>query len=258
MKSPNKLLSSLIAGITIISAAHAQQYSASPVYTAPVIAADGQSATVSGSWSPVGITPINFEAVISLVYESSSVYGLKATQVDPDSEDFYSYELESFGSSTNGDVVTMNIDYINIDPSGAAADIVWDSDPAFTINHGFNNNETDYEAVITNVPVSELVIPNSVFNQHSTTFTISGSDPITEVGVPIGSTKGETRSDDNSKDDSEVQLEIPAPTFASDIIIFNSFKQGVPTWTATATSVPEPSSAILLSLGAGFLLRRRR
>ncbi len=254
MKSPNKLLSSLIAGITTISVVQAQQYSASPVYTAPIIATDGQTATVSGSWSPDGISPVNFQAIISLAYSSTSVYKLGATSSGAaGSHDNYHYNLESV-APTHGDVITMNIDYFNIDQNGPTAGILWDSDPSFKFNHGFDNDKADYKATITNVPLQTIAQDQSVFTPFSSTFTISGSDP-TSDGTSEGTSSG-TVTDGGTKSGSTITKDAPQPTLTSDGLIFTSFKQGPSTWTATA--VPEPSSALLLAIGSAFILRRRR
>lgn len=246
MKSPNKLISGLIAGVTAISAAQAQQYTASPVYTAPVVSSDGQSATVSGTWSPEGIDPVNFQAIISLAYKSSSVYNIGTIQAgSTGTSDNFLYSLESL-APTHGDVVTLNIDYVNIDQSGPAENIVWDSEPTFNFNHAFDNDTADYFAAITPVDIQTITTEQSVFSPFSSTFTISGSDPTTDTIIDgTGGTKGATDSN--------------LPTLTSDSLIFTSVKQGPSTWSATATeAVPEPSSAILLTLGASFMLRRKR
>jgi len=232
MKSPNKLISSLLAGIATMSIAQAQQYSSNPVYSAPTIAADGQSATVLGTWSPAGIDPVNFQAIISLAYSSSSVYRLGATQITGTGTgvgitDSYSYRLTT-EAPTTGDVVTMNVNYTGLDQAGPAAGIVWDNAPGFHVNKGFNGDDTIVEANIDTVDESAL---KSVFNPFSTTFTMN------ETGIEDPGDGSVTK-------------------FESDTLIFTSAKQGPVTWEATA--VPEPSSAILLTLGAGFMLRRKR
>ena len=263
MKSPNKLISSLIAGITTISVAQAQQYSASPVYDAPVIASDGQSATVSGSWSPVGIDPVNFQAIISLAYTSSSVYQLETTQITGTgtgvgANDSYTYSLASSAPS-NGDVVTMSIDYINIDIAGPASNITWDRTPGYTLNRAFNQDQTvDYTATIAGSTTAES--ERSIFEAYSTTFSISGSDSAVTSELGTGAESPAASDDAGVTLDTSTQRNTDGvvSTLGSDGLIFTSAKAGPATWEATAVAVPEPSSTILLALSGVVLLRRKR
>ncbi len=229
----------LVALATVVSAQAKEEstnYKANPVYNAPEIEGKGQTANITGTWSPIGLDPMDFGVVVSLAYDSETTYSLKAEQITGTgtgvgANDSYIYTLYS-DNAIAGDVVRLNVDYTGIDKNGPEANIFWDRDPGFKVNRSISSDNTALTAYLTEYEVSEEL---SVFKQFSAEFTVKQNDV--------------EKSEDGEK----------IAQFSSDGVIFTSAKAGPVAWSATeTTSVPEPSSTLLLGLGSLFLLRRKR
>ncbi len=244
MKIPHIITLGALASTALVHAQEAAPtYTANPVYNAPTLSQNGNQATATGTWSPVGLDPMDFTAIVSLAYNSESSYSLVTTQITGTgtgvgSHDSYIYNIVS-PNATAGDIITLNIDYTDIGATGPESGVTWDEDPAFKVNRSINDQTTDFIATLNNYDVDQA---HSVFNTFSAQFTVSGSNP----------NLGEGGDSDGAQS---------IPSFSSDGVIFTSAKAGPIAWNATgspAESVPEPSSTLLLGLGSLCLLRRKR
>ena len=125
----------VVAGLASAGWASGQTYAAEPIYGAPVIGADGDTATISGTWAPAGLPcgPLNFSLNLALDESGAS----------PGSDYFLISRYGGIGinssQATNGDTLSTGFQVDGLDfATGPCAEFTWDAGPFITGQRGLS------------------------------------------------------------------------------------------------------------------------